>query len=111
MTLNLFYDAPEQPEGIFDEFLAIPFFSKDVGVMSFLDLIQVTPSNATGGSRCVNFRTIIRGCSFSLLFSGVFNTVSLTSIDIDSMNVILDEIKVHFVLRFSSKITYKLTCL
>ena len=53
VTLNLFYDGPEPPAGIFDELLDIPYFSKDVSTRSFTSLIAATPSGATEGLRYV----------------------------------------------------------
>ena len=50
----MFYDAPTPPDGIFDDFLAIPHFTKDVKTRSFIDLVQVAPANMTGGQRCVS---------------------------------------------------------
>ena len=41
----VFYDGPTPPEGIFDEFLAIPHFTKDVGTRSFLSFLKATPSD------------------------------------------------------------------
>ncbi|KAF9078750.1 FAD dependent oxidoreductase [Rhodocollybia butyracea] len=49
----LFYDAPTPPDGIFDDFLAIPAFTKDVSTRDFLSLVQASPSNATAGSRAI----------------------------------------------------------
>ena len=51
VSLLLFYDYPTPPAGIFDDFLAIPYFTKDVKTRTFLDLIGVAPSNATSGTR------------------------------------------------------------
>lgn len=47
----MFYDDPTPPDGIFDDFLAIPYFSKDVSTRSFVSLVQSAPSNATAGLR------------------------------------------------------------
>lgn len=47
----MFYDAPTPPAGIFDDFLAIPFFTKDIKTRSFLSLVQASPANATEGTR------------------------------------------------------------
>ena len=46
--MKVFYDGPDQPEGIFDEFLAIDSFTKDLSTRSFLSFVQSAPSNATG---------------------------------------------------------------
>ena len=53
ITLNLFYDAPEAPDGIFDSFLSVGHVSKDVSSRSFVDLIAATPSQLTSGMRYV----------------------------------------------------------
>lgn len=47
----MFYDGPTPPAGIFDDFLAIPYFTKDVKTRPFLDLVLAAPANATGGLR------------------------------------------------------------
>ncbi|KAJ3746735.1 FAD-binding domain-containing protein [Lentinula detonsa] len=49
----LFYDGPTPPDGIFDDFLAIPFFTKDVSTRDFVSLVQSSPSNATAGTRAI----------------------------------------------------------
>ncbi|KAJ3772061.1 hypothetical protein EV361DRAFT_448626 [Lentinula raphanica] len=49
----LFYDGPTPPDGIFDNFLAIPHFTKDVSTRSFASLVQSSPSNATAGTRAI----------------------------------------------------------
>lgn len=59
VTLNLFYDGPEPPAGIFDELLDIPYFSKDVSTRSFTSLIGATPSGATEG-----LRYVYQSCTF-----------------------------------------------
>ncbi|KAJ6529113.1 FAD dependent oxidoreductase [Mycena vulgaris] len=49
----LFYDAPTPPPGIFDEFLAIPFVTRDVGTRSLSSLVRLFPTNVTTGSRSI----------------------------------------------------------
>jgi len=39
-ALQMFYDAPTVPAGIFDDFLAVPSIKSDVSTRSFLSLIQ-----------------------------------------------------------------------
>ncbi|KAG9308223.1 FAD-binding domain-containing protein [Chiua virens] len=39
-SLNIFYDAPTQPAGIFDEFLAIPSSTRDISTRSFLPFLK-----------------------------------------------------------------------
>lgn len=51
VSLLLFYDDPTPPGGIFDEFLAIPYFTKDVSTRSFVSLVQSAPANTTSGLR------------------------------------------------------------
>ncbi|KAI0088401.1 FAD dependent oxidoreductase [Irpex rosettiformis] len=58
-SILLFYDGPSPPAGIFDDFLAIKAFTKDVKTRSFLSLVQSSPSDATSNQR------------------GAFHTVSL----------------------------------
>lgn len=60
--VSIFYDGPTPPDGMFDEFLAIPALSQDISTRSFLSLILSDPSNGTAGLR------------------GYFNTVSLYEI-------------------------------
>ncbi|EJD01924.1 FAD-binding domain-containing protein [Fomitiporia mediterranea MF3/22] len=74
-TLNLFYDAPDQPDGIFDDFLNTPHVSKDVSTRSLLSLVQATPSDATSGQR------------------GAFHTVSVQNYTSSLLDVILDQVK------------------
>ncbi|KAI0819872.1 FAD-binding domain-containing protein [Trametes gibbosa] len=57
LSLLLFYDAPTVPAGIFDDYLAIPHFTKDVKTREFLDLVQSFPANISGGER-VAFHTV-----------------------------------------------------
>ncbi|OAX38749.1 FAD-binding domain-containing protein [Rhizopogon vinicolor AM-OR11-026] len=47
----LFYDAPEYPDGIFDDFLAIEHFDEDLSTRSYSDLILTLPTNVTTGFR------------------------------------------------------------
>ena len=51
VSLLLFYDYPVAPAGIFDDFLAIPYFTKDVKTRTFLDLVMTPPANATSNTR------------------------------------------------------------
>ncbi|KDR67962.1 hypothetical protein GALMADRAFT_79271 [Galerina marginata CBS 339.88] len=69
----LFYDGPTPPAGIFDDFLAIPYFTKDISTRSFLSLVQSSPANVTSGTR------------------GVFNSVSVLSYTPALLDVILNE--------------------
>uniref|UniRef100_A0A8H8CJ52 FAD-binding PCMH-type domain-containing protein n=1 Tax=Psilocybe cubensis TaxID=181762 RepID=A0A8H8CJ52_PSICU len=69
----LFYDGPNPPPGIFDDFLSIPFLTKDVKTRSFKSLVQSSPANATAGTRAI------------------FNTVSVLSFTPTLLDVILNE--------------------
>ena len=48
--MEVFYDGPQPPAGIFDDFLAIPSVAEDIGTKSFLELVQTPPSAASAGS-------------------------------------------------------------
>ncbi|KAG6908410.1 hypothetical protein DXG01_004771 [Tephrocybe rancida] len=69
----LFYDGPTPPSGIFDAFLALPCFTKDISTRDFLSLVQATPANATYGQRAI------------------FNSVSLTQYTPTILDAILNE--------------------
>ncbi|KAH7904380.1 FAD-binding domain-containing protein [Hygrophoropsis aurantiaca] len=69
----LFYDGPTPPSGIFDDFLDIPYLTKDISTRSFLSLVTSSPSNATAGSR------------------GIFNTVSVLNYPIALIDAIVNE--------------------
>ncbi|KAG0695061.1 hypothetical protein DFH29DRAFT_814582 [Suillus ampliporus] len=69
----VFYDGPSPPEGIFDEFLAIPHEFKDVSTRSFLSLVQATPSNITSDSRAI------------------FNTISVLDYPVSLLEAIVNE--------------------
>ncbi|KAJ7599303.1 FAD-binding domain-containing protein [Mycena floridula] len=49
----LFYDAPTPPPGIFDNFLSIPFVTKDIGTRSFASIVKVFPTNITTNARSI----------------------------------------------------------
>ncbi|KAK0505193.1 hypothetical protein EDD18DRAFT_1061398 [Armillaria luteobubalina] len=71
----LFYDGPSPPDGIFDDFLAIPHFTQDVKTRDYMSLVLSSPSNATQNLR------------------GVFNTVSLLGYSDTLIDAILNETK------------------
>ncbi|KAI0708532.1 FAD dependent oxidoreductase [Earliella scabrosa] len=75
VSLLMFYDYPTPPPGIFDDFLAIPHFTKDVKTRPFLDLIGVAPANATANTRAI------------------FHTVSLLDYTPTIMDAVLNETK------------------
>ncbi|KAG6864858.1 hypothetical protein C0991_006759 [Blastosporella zonata] len=53
----LFYDGPTPPAGIFDDFLAITYLTKDVSTRDFLSLVKASPSNITSSQRAI-FNTV-----------------------------------------------------
>ncbi|TFY74702.1 hypothetical protein EWM64_g9309, partial [Hericium alpestre] len=67
VSLIVFYDAPTPPDGIFDDFLDIPHFTKDVSTRSFTSFINTTPANATAGVRALFTNVAVTGYSESLL--------------------------------------------
>lgn len=50
-SLFIFYDAPVPPAGLFDEMMAIPTQTRDMGKRDFLSLIKSPKSEAGAGSR------------------------------------------------------------
>ncbi|KAF5385518.1 hypothetical protein D9757_005411 [Collybiopsis confluens] len=73
ITQILFYDGPTPPAGIFDQFLAIPAFTKDISTRDFLSLVKSSPSNATAGIR------------------GLFNSAPLAQLSPTLLDAILNE--------------------
>jgi hypothetical protein len=55
----LFYDAPTCPEGMFDEFLSVPYIEKDISTRSYVSLVQSLPLNVTSGLRYVTVGDVI----------------------------------------------------
>ena len=49
----MFYDGPEPPEGIFDDFLAIPEIPITVGSMTFTELLALYPASDPFATRSV----------------------------------------------------------
>ncbi|KAJ7487921.1 FAD dependent oxidoreductase [Mycena latifolia] len=68
-----FYDAPTPPPGIFDDFLLIPFITKDISTRSLTSLVRLYPTNVTTGSRTI------------------FDTVPVTTYTPALINAILNE--------------------
>lgn len=106
MSLLLFYDYPTPPAGIFDDFLAIPYFTKDVKTRSFIDLVKAAPANATGGTRSVSHESLLPrlSCSLTHVFlrcrrrcRTVFHTVSLLDYTPAVMDAVLNETKVRML--------------
>ncbi|KAH7904379.1 FAD-binding domain-containing protein [Hygrophoropsis aurantiaca] len=69
----IFYDGPNPPPGIFDDFLSIPYFTKDISTRSFPSLVDSSPANATAGARTI------------------FNTVSISDISTNLIDAIVNE--------------------
>lgn len=69
----IFYDGPTPPTGLFDEFLAIPYLTKDISTRSFLSLVQASPANATSSTRAF------------------FNTVSVTGYPLSLVQDVMNE--------------------
>jgi hypothetical protein len=51
LLLQLFYDGPTPPAGLFDELLAVPSFMEDVSTRSFFSLVATGDSSAQAGLR------------------------------------------------------------
>ncbi|KAG6907669.1 hypothetical protein DXG01_007819 [Tephrocybe rancida] len=47
----MFYDGPEPPAGVFDYFLKIPYFTKDVSTREFASLVSASPADIASGQR------------------------------------------------------------
>ncbi|KZT11181.1 FAD-binding domain-containing protein [Laetiporus sulphureus 93-53] len=71
--VSMFYDAPTPPDGIFDDFLAIPFTVQDIETRSFLSVVLATPDDTTETYR------------------GFFNTVSLWNVTLPILSYIMNE--------------------
>ncbi|KAF5346348.1 hypothetical protein D9758_011479 [Tetrapyrgos nigripes] len=71
----LFYDGPNPPAGIFDDFLAIPSFTKDVDTRDFVSLVQAPPSDIQANQR------------------GIFNVVPVANLSVNVINALFNESK------------------
>ncbi|KAG9308231.1 FAD-binding domain-containing protein [Chiua virens] len=71
-ALNIFYDAPTPPPGVFDEFLAIPWSTREVSTRSFLSFVK-------------SLLSPFHPARF------VFNTVSVTSYPVDFIQSMINE--------------------
>jgi hypothetical protein len=49
----MFYDGPQPPTGIFDDFLALPDIQANITSGSFFEFFSSIPSLAPGTTRCV----------------------------------------------------------
>ncbi|KAF8724704.1 hypothetical protein AX14_008667 [Amanita brunnescens Koide BX004] len=76
ITQIIYYDGPNQPEGIFDDFLKIPALTSNIGTRSLHEHTKLSPTNVTA----------------DVDFGGVFHTVPLLYYSSRVMQVILDEV-------------------
>ncbi|KAG6872962.1 hypothetical protein C0995_004716 [Termitomyces sp. Mi166 len=53
ILLLVFYDGPEPPATIFDDFLTVPHLTNDVSTRDFASFVEGIPSNATSGQRAI----------------------------------------------------------
>lgn len=51
ILVNLFYDAPKPPRGIFDEFLSIPAVVADIKTRPFLEIIKSSNTDLSANLR------------------------------------------------------------
>ncbi|KAF8124590.1 hypothetical protein EV363DRAFT_1403151 [Boletus edulis] len=71
VSLIIFYDAPAPPDGIFDEFLTIPWFTKGVSTRSFPAFIQSLPGWNTARA--------------------IFNSISVMNYELSFLQAVLNE--------------------
>ncbi|KAL7284767.1 hypothetical protein ACG7TL_002074 [Trametes sanguinea] len=74
-SISLFYDSPDQPKSIFDDFLAIPNTAMDLKTRPLRDFVRTAPTNSTLGLR------------------GVYNTVSVLNYTEHMLEAIVNETK------------------
>ncbi|KAG9308226.1 hypothetical protein JVU11DRAFT_12244 [Chiua virens] len=70
--VNLFYDGPTPPAGIFDEFLAIPSTLEDVSTRSFSDFLES-----------------LRGIQYPSRY--IFNSISVTGYPLSLLQTVVDQ--------------------
>ncbi|THU83073.1 FAD-binding domain-containing protein [Dendrothele bispora CBS 962.96] len=73
IMVNLFYDAPIPPPGLFDSFLDITSISFDISTRSYLSLVQSANTDLTAGLR------------------GIYNTISHTDVTETLVNAMQNE--------------------
>ncbi|KAF7303045.1 NAD(P)-binding protein [Mycena kentingensis (nom. inval.)] len=73
VMVNIFYNAPTPPAGMFDAFLAIPSAANDVSSRSYLSMILSANTNITAG------------------FRGVYNTISHKSVPVELTTAVRNE--------------------
>ena len=54
LYMLMFYNGPTPPNGLFDDFLAIPALVNDIKTRDFAGFVGSTAGNSTTGMRCVN---------------------------------------------------------
>ena len=92
----LFYDAPEQPADIFDEFLAIPALETDIATRSFLSLVQVEPTTTSANTRYAPDGSF--SCFPSIMkhtFRSYSNTVPFEEITLPLLETIVGQLEVR----------------
>ncbi|KAF9801524.1 hypothetical protein IEO21_10094 [Rhodonia placenta] len=72
-SVDIFYDAPTPPDGIFDDFLAIPSLESNVQTRSFLSLVQAVTT------------------AMPATFRGYFDTVPLADVTSDFLDAVVAE--------------------
>ncbi|KAF5337654.1 hypothetical protein D9758_013012 [Tetrapyrgos nigripes] len=76
VTQLIFYDGPNPPDGIFDEFLDITSLSKDVKSRDFISLFKSSPVNLTANQR------------------GLFQNIPVVNLTANVINAMFNETKV-----------------
>ncbi|KAF9455883.1 FAD-binding domain-containing protein [Collybia nuda] len=89
VMVNLFYDAPRSPTGIFDDFLSIPAALLDVGTRSYLSLVQSANTNLTSHTRGV-YNTISHTAVTSSLLTAMRNETNVYSNALQSQSLVLN---------------------
>jgi hypothetical protein len=93
----LFYDAPNPPPGLFNDFLDIPFEIGHVGEKSLYEHVRSVPSDATADVdlRCVLELFSVSSSYQQRFISGVFHTVPILEYSETIVKVIEHEHKVQ----------------
>jgi len=67
ISMLIFYDGPNPPAGMFDDFLSLPAASSDISTRSFVSLYESPQSNGTAGLRGFQHSLSILNVTESLL--------------------------------------------
>ncbi|KAJ7183743.1 hypothetical protein C8R46DRAFT_1308699 [Mycena filopes] len=86
LGIFLFYDGPSQPKDIFDDFLAIPSLSKDVGPRTLGALVKGVPTDVPAGTRGYFHGVTLTGYSPKLI-DAIANETTFWGARLDSANV------------------------